>query len=432
MKIKFITKLTIIIIIVILAINIVFVSEIEARDNTTYIMASKYYLGNTADYMVSKLPFWYRRLNYNVIKNIDPNTTQFWESLYADVQYLHGHGDWDRFWSKDVGIIVGNGREYDGIYHFGTNDVHWDTDTLLVVYSACLTSKDNNPNGLAAKTCEKGADNVIGWRNSIWSDDAAYWSENFAQALAVGYGVYDAAAFANSKSYPQDDVNNTAMSIKNNTVWNHGEPNMKLGSYRSNAISLNTSKNDLLEDSRNILKNVKQSVEFKNVEEIIDIIKNYDASFNKTDYIIKESEGIETIDITNGHKTKQSIIDFNLKLGEFYTNAGYVAVINGGKVKAIYDNTLPVKNKKDKFTESNFKVNESIKNGNNNYKKIATEEAIKKANVTNAEDYNIIEQKQSYYYDVETGKKFVRVRTKIETEWENKKINDYTTSLFEI
>lgn len=266
MKIKFGTKLITVVIIVILLTNVIFFTNVKARDNTVYIMGTSYYFGNAATYLIDKLPFWYRRLNYNVITQDNPTTSEFWESLYADVQILDGHGDWDRFWSKDTGLIVGDSRTYDGKYHYGTNDVHWQYDTLLVVYLACQTAK-NTENGLAAKTCESGADNVIGWSETVYSDDLAYWSDYFSASLAAGAGIYDAAVNANSKTYPGDDRNDT--SIRKNAVFNHGDANMKLGKYRTNNLPTKTNINEeekvsnVLDDERNILRNSKQIVEFK-------------------------------------------------------------------------------------------------------------------------------------------------------------------------
>ncbi len=427
MKMKFGIRLLIVLLVAILIMNITFSTNVRARDNYAYIVASSYYFDSAADYVRSKLPFWYGRLKYNVGTDSDPTPTEFWESLYADVQYLYGHGDWDRFWTKNVGLIVGDGRKYDGRHHFGTNDVHWDTDTILVVYAACKTA-ENLEDGLAVETCRSGADNVIGWRNPIWSDHAAYWGEYFAASVATGLGVYDAAANANSKSYPGDDEND-GHSIKNNVVVNRGDANMKLGCFRTNAKQTET---NIIEDGRNILKNTKQSIEFKSIDELLDIIKAYDSTFNKENYTITQSDGLQTINIVTGEETKQLVIDLNLKLDDFYTNAGYVITISNGKVEAIYDNTLPLKNRKVGLSNSNFKVDSVIKNNGDIYLEKAKAEVIEKTINDGILNYNIIEQKKTYYYDVETDKKYVRVRTIIENEHENGNSRDYITSLYEI
>lgn len=79
-----------------------------------------------------------------------------------------------------------------------------------------------------------------------------------------------------------------------------------------------------------------------------------------------------------------------------------------------------------------FTVGIDIKNKSDIYKKMATEDVIEKVGLSNTSDYNILEQRQSYYYNVETGKKYVRIRSTVETKCENEIINDYITTLFEI
>lgn len=136
------------------------------------------------------------------------------------------------------------------------------------------------------------------------------------------------------------------------------------------------------------------------------------------------------INVVTGEKKQQQIIDIHLRLGEFYTNAGYVVTINDGIIEAIYDNTLLLKNRK--ISDKDFIVNTSVKSKSDIYKEMAKTEAVKKSETKGALEYNIIEQRQNYYYDVVTGKKYSRVRTIIETECENGKNRDYITTLFEI
>ena len=140
MKFRFCTKLLVITLVIIVLSNVILLTTVRGRDNTTYIMGSSHYFGSATTYILEHLPFWYRGLGYNVISQDNPTVTQFWESLYADVQILDGHGDWDRFWSKNVGIVIGDGRSIDGTHYFGTNDIHWKYDTDLVVYCACKTA----------------------------------------------------------------------------------------------------------------------------------------------------------------------------------------------------------------------------------------------------------------------------------------------------
>lgn len=434
MKFRFCTKLLIIILVVMFLSNLIFLTNVKGRDNTTYLMGSSYYFGNASTYILDKLPFWYRNcLGYNIISQDNPTTTQFWESLYADVQILDGHGDWDRFIAKNVGIITGNGRDIDGKHYFGTNDVHWKYDTDLVIYLACKTAQDLE-NGLAMKTLESGAQNVIGWLGPIRSDDAAYWANYFSASAGAGTGIYDAASKANSMTFPGDDDDNNETNIRGNAVFNHGNANMRLGRFKeqSPAKVNNINSNSVLEDERNILRNNKKILKFNSVEEIIDIIKKYDSTFKEEDYKISQSDGMKTINVVTGEKTEQQVIDLHLKLGEFHTNAGYVVTISNGIVEAIYDNTLPLKDKAKKISDKSFIVDNSIKKKSDAYKELAKAEVINKVKNENCSEYDIIEQRQNYYYDVNTGKKYSRVRTVVEIKCGDRNIKDYVTTLFEI
>ena len=291
---------------------------------------------------------------------------------------------------------------------FGTNDVHWDADTDLVIYLACYTAQDLE-NGLARKTMDRGAENVIGWRRRIWADDANEWANYFSASIAAGIGV-------------------------DNVVFNHGNANMKLGKFKgkSQAKVSNIKFNNVIEDERNILRNSNEIIKFDSLDKVIDIIKNYDLDYKDENYTIQKSEGMMSVNGITGEINQQEIIDLHFKLGEFYTNAGYVITISDGNVEAIYDNTLPLKNKKEQLKENDFIVNTSVKNKKNEYIQMAKIDALQKVDTSFALGYNIINQKQDYYYDVKTNKKYARVRSVVEIDLMNDKVEDYITTLFEI
>lgn len=435
MKIRFCTKLITIILVVIFFTNLIFLANVKGRDNTTYIVSTNYYIGSYANDLLSKMPFWYRNIGYNVTTHSDPSISEFWEKLYADVQILNGHGQPGYYFTKNTGLIVGNGIDAtengNKMHLFGTNDVHWDADTDLVIYLACYTAQDLE-NGLARKTMDRGAENVIGWRRRIWADDANEWANYFSASIAAGIGVYDAVCKANSQSFPGTE--DAEHSIKDNVVFNHGNANMKLGKFKgkSQAKVSNIKFNNVIEDERNILRNSNEIIKFDSLDKVIDIIKNYDLDYKDENYTIQKSEGMMSVNGITGEINQQEIIDLHFKLGEFYTNAGYVITISDGNVEAIYDNTLPLKNKKEQLKENDFIVDTSVKNKKNEYIQMAKIDALQKVDTSFALGYNIINQKQDYYYDVKTNKKYARVRSVVEIDLMNDKVEDYITTLFEI
>lgn len=186
MKIKFNAKLINNILFSILIINIITISKVEARDNYAYIAVSDDIGSTYAEQDKNTTSSLYSLLKYNVGTNVDPSKTVLWENLYADVQFFSTHGDWDRIIFHNTGIKVGSGGQWYGIDHIGTDEVHWDADTILVTYSACKTAQ-NLDSGLSYKTAERGADVVVGFRNEIYSADAVLWNKYYNTALATGY-----------------------------------------------------------------------------------------------------------------------------------------------------------------------------------------------------------------------------------------------------
>ena len=434
MKSKLIIKLFTLILVIILILNIICITNVKARDNYAYAACNSD-LGTYAQQAINNANSMYLMLKYNAYSKKDPNKSELWKNLYADVQYFFVHGDWDRIIFPETGILAGSGGMWFGLDHIGTDDVNWDTDTILVTYVGCNTSRDDNYSGISGKTCERGANLVLGFRNKITNIDAMEWSRYYNAALATGYGVYDAAVYANSQSYLYDDDEERC--VKNNTLWNHGEANIKIGKYSTNSttslLGESIYENNILDENRNILENSKQVIKIKNIEEITDILKKYDQSFNEENYTISENEGFNTINITNGYVEEHKIINFQLKIGDFYTNAGYVATINNGVIEAIYDNTKILKNKETKLSESDFSVSNITKNKIDNYKQIARYETIQKLRRINSLNYNITELTQRFYYNVETGKKYIVISTEVETqEYNNGKSKGIECSLFEI
>ena len=111
----------------------------------------------------------------------------------------------------------------------------------------------------------------------------------------------------------------------------HGNANMKIGKYRSNSIDL---------DERNILE---EPITLSNARSnnLISIMQDNIQDFNINDYVINETDGLMTTNVnTNETVLENKYIDFQLKIGDFYTEAGYTVKVNGNVVEAIYDNNI--------------------------------------------------------------------------------------------
>lgn len=247
-------------------------------------------------------------------------------------------------------------------------------------------------------------------------------------------GIYDAASYANRQSYYHDyEGTNT---IRNNAVFNHGNANLKIGKYydtnsTTELCNISENQNNSLISEVDILKNDTKKIKFTSIDDIIKIIKKYNSNFNKKDYNISKTSGITTVDITNNIiDDSQQIVSFQFKIGDFNTNTGYVAIINNGMIEEIYDNTKPINIELDK--ESFLIENNTVKNKIEIYKKSAELEAKKKS-INNGITSNVTKQNTSFYYDIETNKKYIIIDSTVESkEYNNGKAVGIESSLYEI
>lgn len=359
---------------------------VYARDNLAYAAGTTNGINTVQD--VNDAMNAYSNAGYRRSSHIDPSRDTLWSYLYADVQFFPTHGSLTSISFTNSGIRVGN----DSNNYIGTNSVHWDADTILVTYASCMSAgTDNNfsQNSITYQTALRGADTAVGFRNSINSGSATNWGKRYNDKLGSGGGVQDAVSHANSYIYLDSRV-------KQVHVVHHGNANMKIGKYRSNSIDL---------DERNILE---EPITLSNARSnnLISIMQDNIQDFNINDYVINETDGLMTTNVnTNETVLENKYIDFQLKIGDFYTEAGYTVKVNGNVVEAIYDNNI---DKEKQITAlqntENFEVN--VPNAELNTLKQESKQKVqtnyKGTAITVADDVKTI-----YYYDIANNKKYI-------------------------
>lgn len=115
--------------------------------------------------------------------------------------------------------------------------------------------------------------------------------------------------------------------------------NMKIGNYANS-----NGTNNLIEaviDDRNVYKDFTSDLKYdlNKDEDIFYIMKNVNSDFEKDNYIIERQQ----FGITDINTDETQMIDYiiiRLKIGEFYTNTGYVIQAENGKVVKIIDNNI--------------------------------------------------------------------------------------------
>ena len=385
-------------------------TSVSARDNFALAVGTEFGGINTRKDMRDARTS-YSGAGFRSSGLMDPGVVELWENLYADVQFFATHGNVNHIQFANSGIMIDDGGIHGGKQYIGTNAIHWDYDTMLVTYATCNSSgKDNqiDNNSIAYKTAIRGADIVVGFRNEIDTSSCTEWSKRYNQAMSVGYGVWDASNYANSFNYSDNRVKEWAN-------INHGNQNLKIGKYyemisKYNRFNLKSEikRIENLYLNRNILKNSKLTI-VDDIDDISNEIKKKYDDFNKEDYEIKEPVGGVSKNVNTGELIEDDkYIDLIFKIGDFYTNAGYSIRVRDGIVKAIYDNNIDIiKQKKALLNKDLFKVN--IDNININLlkekanKEIKNKYGSKKVRIKD----NLSKEDISFYYDINTGKKYI-------------------------
>lgn len=288
----------------------------------------------------------------------------------------------------------------------------WSNNTILVTYLTCESAGKNGEffyNSLTYKTAEEGgAKLAIGFADIISYGSAERWSERFHSKLKAGAGVWDSMDYANS------DVHFILLgndSIRKCYLVRHDESvndNMIINRYINSELNsiADTYSRDLRSDD-NILKN---KIEINKNEEdiVIDYLKQYDSEFDINNYYIGKSSMV-SLCASNKEDVKQiDYIYVTLKIGDFYTDAGYVAKIKDNKIVAIYDNNIDVEKQKNAIAnKEKFSVNT-----NSADTKSVKERALASSKLENVSANEDVK----YYYDIKNDKKYVVVPIRSEID----------------
>lgn len=336
-------------------------------------------------------------------------------NLTAQVQFISAHGGTDRIYFRKSGIKLG-GYEFNTDYNvefIGINNINYG-NTILVTYTSCESAGKANiiyDNSIAVQTAVNGANVTLGFKDKIDSNSVESWTRRYNERLALGDGVKEAAQYANLFIY-QDHR------IQRFHLVHHGNPNQKIGKYISGFSPYYTqntmiSKKDISQP-QNILKNDSRVVN-SSEESIISEIKEYYPNFNKENYEISDRSSATMTNITiNETEEIASYVAIQLKIGDFYTDAGYVAEIKDGIIKGIYDNNIDIKKQEELLSKQDvFKV-ESNKFDLDSMKEVIVENIRGKykesKNVKIDEDTLNVK----YFYDIKTDKRYILITIKSE------------------
>ena len=370
---------------------------------------------------ISEIITAYNRAGYRVYGVGNPGKQHLWEQLYADVQCFLCHGNQDCVVTAISGIVAGSDRMYGNKDCIGTDSVHWDADTILVIYGSCQGAGDNgviNKNSVGYKTAVRGAQVVMAWRSSVNIPNLEKWTKYYNNRLADGYSVIQAMDYANSFSYTDSRV------PQNSTIIHHGDTGIKIGKYR------NITENQIRPEDNLLLKAKTRTVISSNdVNAIYNVIKETYPDLDENNYIITRGNS-QSINVTNEQVSETEYINLMLKVGEFETESGFTVRAEDGIVEAIYDNTIDFK-KEAMLTKQKAPM---MANCTETELQELKDEAIQKilSAYNNNVSINTDDVTYKYFYDIETEKKYVEFSIKSTMGTQNEEVEACDIVKFEI
>lgn len=358
----------------------------------------------------------------NTRRLIDPSYTLLFSNLAAQVQFFATHGNVDNILFRNSGIRVGSTKTYGQLEYIGTNDVSlWENNTYLVTYAGCNTAGNGglDENSITYVTAVKGAEAVVGFKDIIYTSSLENWADRYNKKLAAGNGVLDAVEYANKFIYVYD-------SVKDCHIVHHGNANVKIGSYHSNnSISDEPMNIDNPETILSSVNNIKATD-----TNIISAIKQKNQNFNENDYEITKRTCGNTNVLTE-ETVETEYIDFQLKIGDFYTNAGYTVKVNNGIIDEIYDNNVDIDKQEIAINnKEEYIINNTVDFNIDNIK----DKAINQIKDKYSSDINIKNEISNvkYYYDIKNNKKYILLSVRSENHKDGSVGIAYDTVKYEI
>ncbi len=319
--------------------------------------------------------------NYNMLKNgYFVNGPRLLES---GVIFLSGHANqtemfWDDASGNSCGLYINGdvGNTYVGLDNINLSN------TTLITFGGCHTGDGTQAN-LTAKAVQKGADAALGWTDFLPVGSFNNWADRYNQKLSQGYTMLEAAQHANGYIYLDSRVKSSAYA---------GNPNVRIKNTTRD-LSIEEANLNVLNIESDNLTFFNTNQDFKN---IINIIKNEDETFNENEYEVS----VYKLD------DETYTIDFIYKIGEVYTDMGYIVTVMNNEITKIsnFMNNAVKENIKDieaKITLDNSHIDNIERNAVNE---------LQMRNV-NTSTITVEENSSRYYYSSEENKLYYVVNT---------------------
>lgn len=235
--------------------------------------------------------------------------------LESDIIFFAGHGNYSKIMQAPNVGLSSNSDAF-----LRTHNFDW-SKTKLVTIMGCSTGKETSASfiniayDIWVRSGYKNA--TMGWRDTIYDKDIVSWANRYNSKLAEGATLRTAIDYANSYN---NYYNNNIKDLAFYGAWQSTFKQSTTSVASEQAITNNTN-------------HINYTVKFENesdLNNIVQLLNNNYNYFNVNDYEIS----IFRLDSTYKNYT----IDLQYKIGDCYTDQGYVVAVENGKVTQITNN----------------------------------------------------------------------------------------------
>lgn len=356
---------------------------------------------------------YYATMGYSSFYSTDPsystlngNFSDGWRRLHSDILFFSSHGNSNGVYFPDSSLVVSNGNS-SSVY---TKNVNWDY-VRLVVFGGCETAAGTY--NITNDTHDRKVEVSIGWQRTIGNVSHSQWLDRFNSKINSGATVGEAVDYAHSFTYNDPNVKR---------IVRRGSENLRLRLTRAFSVdefsSNSNSKfgNNLkpLEKLNTINLNNKKILFNSNndIDNIINVIKENNPSFNKNDYKIDVIETSYDNDFT--------IDIYLLGSNNSITNYGYTVNVSDNIVTSIVDNTYDI---------NQVNVLNSNSNVTNEIENLAKSEGLDNLKNNLKPEYQdkckILDQNTSIHQDLKNNSTYIVVLTHYTLDGESSAVDEY-------
>lgn len=273
----------------------------------------------------------------------------------------------------------------------GVDSVNW-SKTNLVILGGCNTAKEDGiTESIASKIYEKGADAVIGFKDSILMSSLEDWCVNFFEMLKIS-PLKTSFNYANSQFYEDTRVTKSKL---------YCEGNIFIGSPAdTNNLKKNTTLNNLDKQKKYYPNKDIMFYTQDDISNVSEFLKTKNKNFDISNYDIKINDSFY-----NDEVIKTIYLEY--VIGDFYTNSGYIVILENNKIKEIIDNSVELNLNEEELEEiEQYRLSEEKLL---EYKDKAKNEILSNNNILIDEE----EQSIKLIYDIKENKKYISIIYKI-------------------